>query len=220
MSCKTFPEALTLIAKKFGKGKLHNRSFVIACLKDLLPEQKAARKVLDAAFAIGVAEKFDEACGDAVNKQQMVLSQCSMQLCSDHGFQKELVEDVLWAYGIAMGFTMPEPYQKKARPVPKPPLQVVPSPQPSIPKQPLEQPPQPLLSPQVPSSRGEDDTSISLEIEEAQGGKIDEIDEPIEINGFPGSSNGSPKSNSRMPLPSNPQAISLNDILFHWELST
>jgi len=142
MSCKTFHEALALIAKKFGKTKLHNRSFVIACLKDLLPDQKAARKILDTAFANGVAEKFDEASGTAVNRQQMVLFQCCMQLCSDHGFQKELVEDTLWAFGIVIGFkSRPETSTTSAtKQVPKP------TPQPA--PQPLPKPaPKPSLQP-------------------------------------------------------------------------
>jgi len=129
MACKTLSEALVIITKRFGKGILHNRSHVIACLKDLLPEQKSARNVLDAAFAMGIAEKFDEVCGKAIQRQQAVLSQCSMQLCDDHGFQKELVDDVLWAYGIAMGFdAKPEPMQKSApNQVPKSSPQPMPS---------------------------------------------------------------------------------------------
>jgi len=120
MNCKTLPEALDFIAKRSGKDKLRNRSFVIACLKDLLPDQKAARNVLDAAFAVGVAEKFDESCGKAVQKQQMALSQCAMRLCDDHGFERGLVEEVLWAYGIAMGFeAIPEP-KLASQPPPKP----------------------------------------------------------------------------------------------------
>jgi len=110
MNCKTLPDALTLIVKRSGKDKLRNRSFVIACLKDLLPDQKSARNVLDAAFAMGVAEKFDEVCGKSVNKQQVALSQCAMQLRDNYGCEQSLVEDVLWAYGIALGFdAKPEP---------------------------------------------------------------------------------------------------------------
>jgi len=151
MECKTLPDALALIAKRSGKDKLRNRSFVIACLKDLLPDQKAARNVLDAAFAVGIAEKFDEACGKAVHKQQMALSQCAMRLCDDHGFEKELVEEVLWAYGIAMGFdARPEPKQAqpKTQPHPAPPS---PTPAPKPPSQPRLQPspsPVPRSSPQ------------------------------------------------------------------------
>jgi hypothetical protein len=136
MECKTLLDALAFIAKRSGKDVLHNRSFVIACLKDLLPDQKAARNVLDAAFAMGVAEKFDEACGKAVNRQQMALSQCCMRLCDDHGFERELVEDVLWAYGIALGFdARPEPKQAQPHPAPSPPP---PAPKPSY--QPRPQP--------------------------------------------------------------------------------
>jgi hypothetical protein len=139
MNCKTLPEALALIAEKSEKGKLCNRSYVIACLKDLLPEQKAARNVLDAAFALGVAKKFEEARYKAIHGQQVALSQCSMQLCDDHGFQKELVDDTLWAYGIALGFD--------ARPDPKPPHKQVPKP-PQPPPQPRPQPFQPPTFPQ------------------------------------------------------------------------
>jgi len=155
MNCKTLPEALDFIVKRAGKDKLRDRSHVIACLTDLLPEQKAARKVLDTAFAMGVAEKFDEASGNAVNRQQMVLSQCCLHLCSDHGFQKELVEDVLWAYGIAMGFSIPEPLPKTAtEQVPKPHSKsapnalpkLVPAPQPPAPKQAPKLLPQPAPS--------------------------------------------------------------------------
>jgi hypothetical protein len=97
----------------------------------LLPEQKAARNILNAAFAMGIAEKFDEASGKALHRQQMALSQCSMRLCDDHGFDKELVGDVLWAYGTAMGFDA----RSEARP------------------QALVQPLQPAPYPQPPSSQ-------------------------------------------------------------------
>jgi len=144
MNCRTLSEALAFIVKKSRKGILHNRSHVIACLKDLLPEQKAARNILDAAFSIGVAEKFDEVCGKAIHKQQIALSQCSMQLCDDHGFEKELVDDVLWAYGIAMGFDeRPEPKPAQSQPQPSP----APYPQPHTPKPSPQPGPQPFQPP-------------------------------------------------------------------------
>jgi len=157
MNCKTFLDALAFIAKKFGRAKLHNHSHVIACLKDLLPERKAARKVMDTAYAMGIAEKFDQVCGKAAHKQQVVLSQCSIQLCSDLGFQKEIVDDVLWAYGIAMGFeARPEALPKSASsPAPTPSPQSVP--------QPL---PQPVPSQQPPNSQAISTKDIEIQYHE------------------------------------------------------
>jgi len=151
------PDALATIAKRFGRDALHNRSHLIACLKDLVPEQKAARAVLDAAFSLGIPKKFDEACGKPINKQQFVLSQCSMQLCDDYGFEKVLVDEVMWAYCQALGFeAMPAPSPKPspspaptrpAPPNPPPPRPTPPRPAPTRPASPTNPPPQPKPQP-------------------------------------------------------------------------
>ncbi|MDR2560285.1 MAG: hypothetical protein LBC63_00720 [Holophagales bacterium] len=104
MSCKSLAEALATIERMLGKDTLQNGSLVIACLTDLLPDQKAVRKVLEAAIAAGVTKAFTDVCGKAPDKQASAVSQYTVRLYDDCGFKKTLVEDVLWAYGRALGF--------------------------------------------------------------------------------------------------------------------
>ena len=119
MSCKSLSEALATIERMLGKDTLQNGSLVVACLTDLLPDQKAVRKVLEAAFTVGVTKIFTDVCGKPPDKQVSAVSQCAARLYTDYGFKKTLTEDVLWAYGRALGLNaglQPGPSQSSQPP--------------------------------------------------------------------------------------------------------
>jgi hypothetical protein len=103
MGCKSLAEALAIIEGRLGKDALQDGLKVIACLTDLLPDQKAVRKILKAAFSIDILTIFNEVCDKSPNKQLSALYQCTMKLYDDFGFKKTLIEDVLWTYGKALG---------------------------------------------------------------------------------------------------------------------
>jgi len=103
MSCKTLAEAFATVERMLGKDTLQDGPLLSRCLTDLLPDQKATRKVLEAAFSIDVPRIFIDLRGKAPDKQLQALSQCTMKLYDDFGFKKTLIEDVLWAYGGALG---------------------------------------------------------------------------------------------------------------------
>jgi len=118
MSCKSLAEALTTIERMLGKDTLQKGPLVNACLTDLLPDQKAVRKVLEAAFTIGVTKIFTDVCGKPPDKQVSAVSQCAVRLYDDFGFKKTLTEDVLWAYGRALGLDgkMQQPPSQSSQP--------------------------------------------------------------------------------------------------------